>query len=170
MLKVRGHFDAYTRLLPAEFHDPVLRTLSATWLPIDVGVAHYRACDALALEPPELIAIGEAVGDRIQGAFMRTLTQAVRGAGVSPWTLFKRFDRLWERLLVGGSFELTKVGPKDLAIEVRSARLPHFNYFRNGFCGVVRAGFKFVGIRVAYVKVARWDRATDRFTVRAAWA
>jgi len=170
MLKARGHFDGYIRLLPAEFHDPVLNTIAASWLPIEVGVAHYRACDALLLSPTELIAIGEDVGDRIQGTFMRTLTQAARGAGVSPWTLFKRFDKLWERLLIGGSFEVTKVGPKDLAIEVCSARLPHFQYFRNGFCGVVRAGFKFVGVRVAFVKVTRWDRATDRFAMRAAWA
>jgi hypothetical protein len=170
LLRVRGHFDAYIRLLPAEFHQPVLGTIAASWLPIDIGLAHYRACDALFLDPAELIIIGEAVGDRIQGTFMRTLTQAVRGAGVSPWTLFKRFDRLWDRLLVGGSVQLIKVGPKDLAIEVRSARLPQFQYFRTAFCGVVRAGFKFVGVQTAYVKVSRWDSAADRFVMRAAWA
>jgi hypothetical protein len=62
------------------------------------------------------------------------------------------------------------VGPKDLTVEVRSAQLPRYRYFRTAFCGVLRAGFKFVGTKAAYVNVASWDAATDRFFVRAAWA
>jgi hypothetical protein len=169
MLKARGHFDSYVQLLPEPYHEAILGTVAAAWMPIDVGIAHYRTCDALALSTEELLAIGEAVGDRIQGVFLKTLTQAVRGAGVNPWMILKRFDRLWARLVRGGSVQLVVAGPKDAAIEVLSSQLPHYQYFRTGFCGVVRAGFKLAGVEVVYVKVSRWDRGADRFVMRAAW-
>ena len=168
-LRDRGHYDAYLARVSPQYRDTIVSALAPSWLPIEVGVAHYRACDALPLSSDERIAIGEAVGDRIQGTFMRTLVQAARTAGVTPWTLFKRFDRMWERLFQGGSVEVTQVGPKDLTVEVRGAQVSQFAYFRTGFTGVVRAGFKFVGVRAAYVNESPWDAARDRYVMRAAW-
>ena len=168
-LRERGHFESYVKLLSLEHRDTIVNSLAPTWLPLAVGVAHYRACDALRLDDEELVAIGQAVGDRIQGTFMKTLVQTARSAGVTPWVLFKRFDRMWERLFQGGSVEVVKVGPKDLTVEVRGAQLSQFQYFRTAFTGVVRAGFKFVGVRAAYVNQSPWDEKLDRFVMRAAW-
>ncbi|MEY4514767.1 MAG: hypothetical protein RLZZ450_6889 [Pseudomonadota bacterium] len=168
-LKTLGLYDRYLQHLDPAQRDEIVGAIAPQWLPIRVGVAHYSACDALALGGQELLAIGESVGDRMQGAFMETLTRAARNLGVTPWLLLKRFDVLWGRLLQGGSIELVKVGPKDLTIEVRSAKLPQFVYFRTAFCGVVRAGFKYVGVRTAYVRVSSWDERADRFVMRAAW-
>jgi hypothetical protein len=168
-LRERGHYDAYLRIVSPEYRDTIVSSLAPGWLPIEVGVAHYRACDALPLSPEQRIAIGESVGDRIQGTFMRTLVQTARSAGVTPWLLFKRFDRMWERLFQGGSVEVVQVGPKDLTVEVRGAQVSQFGYFRTAFTGVVRAGFKFVGVRAAYVNESPWDGANDRYVMRAAW-
>jgi hypothetical protein len=140
-LRDHGHYDAYLKLVSPAYRETIVTALAPTWLPIEVGVAHYRACDALLLSTADRIASGESVGDRIQGTFMRTLVQTARTAGVTPWTLFKRFDRMWERLFQGGSVEVVQVGPKDLTIEVCGAQVSQFAYFRTGFTGVVRAGF-----------------------------
>jgi hypothetical protein len=169
-LRERGHMDRYERIVPAEHRDAILGTLAPTWHPIEVGLAHYGACDRLGLPPAELVAIGQAVGDRIQGTFMKTLVQSARAAGVTPWLLFKRFDRMWDRLFQGGSIELVKVGPKDLTVEVLGGRCSQYQYFRTAFTGVVRAGFKFVGVRAAYVNEGPWDSRRDSFVMRAAWA
>lgn len=168
-LKTLGHYERYLQLVEPAQRDEIVEAIAPSWLPIHAGMAHYRACDALGLSGPELLTIGEKVGDRMQGAFMETLTRAARSMGVTPWVLLKRFDVLWGRLLQGGSIQLTKEGPKDLTIEVRAARLPQFEYFRTAFCGVVRAGFKYVGVRTAYVRIASWDEAKERFVMRAAW-
>jgi len=168
-LKTLGLFDRYAAQLEPAMHEVVINTIAASWLPIAAGVAHYRACDRLELSEAERLAIGEAVSDRMQGAFMETLTRAARTMGATPWLLLKRFDVLWGRLLQGGSIEVTKVGPKDLTIDIRSAILPSFEYFRWGFCGVVRSGFKCVGVRTSYIQIARWDAAQDRFVLRASW-
>jgi len=168
-LKTLNHYDRYLQLIDPAQRDEIVEAIAPSWLPIQAGMAHYRACDALGLSGPELLAIGEKVGDRMQGAFMETLTRAARSMGVTPWVLLKRFDVLWGRLLQGGSIELIKEGPKDLTIDVRAARLPQCEYFRTAFCGVVRSGFKYVGVRMAYVRVASWDEPKDRFVMRAAW-
>jgi len=168
-LKTLGHIDRYLQHLDPAQRDNIVNAIAPAWLPIEVGEAHYRACDALELSNEQLLAMGESVGDRVQGAFMETLTRAARSLGVTPWLLLKRFDVLWGRLLQGGSIELTKVGPKDLMIDIRSARLPQFAYFRTGFCGVVKSGFKYVGVSAAYVRVTRWEAGNDRFVMRAAW-
>jgi hypothetical protein len=168
-IRERGHFERYLGLLAPEHRETIVGSLAPTWMPIAVGIAHYRACDELQLDAAELIAIGEAVGDRIQGTFMKTLVQTARVAGVTPWLLFGRFDRLWGRIFEGGSVQVLKAGPKDIAIEVRGAQLSQFVYFRTAFTGVVRAGFKIVGVRASYVNQTPWESRIDRFTMHAAW-
>ena len=37
------------RSSPPAHHDPVLRSIAGTWVPMEVCLAHYRACDALGL-------------------------------------------------------------------------------------------------------------------------
>jgi hypothetical protein len=168
-MKDTGHFDRYVALLDPAQRDVVLHTLAPTWLPLAAGIAHYRACDALKLDVHQLRNIGERVGDRIQGTFLKTLTRGVRAAGVTPWTLLSHFDRLWSRLFQGGSVELTRTGPKDVTIEVSAAVIPRFEYFRIGFSGVIRNGFKFVGVTNPYVNIVKWDEKRDEFTMHAAW-
>jgi hypothetical protein len=168
-LKTLGFYTRYLEVVSPQYREAILGSIAPAWLPVEVALAHYQACDDLKLSQQELITIGETVGDRMQGPFMETLTRAARGMGVTPWLLLKRFDVLWDRLMQGGSIELTKVGPKDLMIEIRSARLPRYAYFRTAFCGVVRAGYKYVGVRTAYVRAAQWDATNDRFVMRAAW-
>ena len=168
-LRERGHYATYLEIVSPVHRETIVGSLAPSWLPIEVALAHYRACDALPLSGEERVAIGESVGDRIQGTFMRTLVQTARQAGVTPWLLFKRFDRMWERLFQGGSVEVVQVGPKDLTVEVRGAQVSQFGYFRTAFTGVVRAGFKFVGVRAAYVHESPWDGVNDRYVMRAAW-
>jgi hypothetical protein len=80
-----GRFEAYARLLGDPWRDLPSRAIAGLWLPIDAGLAHYRACDALGLSTLEQVAIGREVGDRIHGTFLGTMVRAARGAGVTPW-------------------------------------------------------------------------------------
>ncbi len=169
-LRARGHYERYLTLLDPAHVETITGTLAPAWLPIEVGIAHYAACDALLLDKDERVTIGEAVGDRIQGTFMQTVVKTARATGVTPWVLMARFDRFWGRLFQGGSFEVVKVGPKDLTIELKGARLTRFEYFRSAFAGVVRASFRFIGVRAAYVKQGPWLGNVDRFVMSAAWA
>lgn len=168
-LKTRGHYDRYLAVLDPAEKEAILGSLAPAWLPIDLAIAHYGACDALDLALAEQVALGESVGDRIQGTFMKTLIQGARAVGVTPFTLLSRFDVLWGRLFQGGSVEVTRTGPKDIAVEILGANLPRFAYFRTAFTGIIRAGFKVVGVRTAYVHDGPWDSRADRFVLKGSW-
>ncbi len=155
LMRATGHFDRYLTLLPPEVRDDIVMTLAPTWLPIDLAIAHYRACDALGLDEEERARIAEAVGDWIQGTFLSTLVRGAQAVGITPWTLLSHFDRLWSRLFCGGSVQVTRVGPKDARIELGGIpELAQLGYFRTGISGVVRAGCKMGGTKTIYVKVA----------------
>jgi hypothetical protein len=168
-LKVAGHFDRYVQLLDPLHREVVLNTLAPTWLPLEAGMAHYGACDALNLDARQMRDVAERVGDRIQGTFLKALTRGARAAGITPWTLLNHFDRIWGRLFQGGSVEVTREGPKDVTIDMRSAVIPRFEYVRVGFTGLFRGGFKFVGVANPHINIVQWNERKDEFTVHAAW-
>jgi hypothetical protein len=136
-LRARGHFDAYLPNLPAPYHEAVLRSAPGTWLPIEVGVAHYRAAQALALSVDEQVAMGTGVAERIQNGLLGTLVRLAKTAGVTPWMGLEYFPRLWQRTLIGGGVAVYKLGPKEARIECHGApELAELTYFRNGFRGM----------------------------------
>jgi hypothetical protein len=169
-LRERGHFAAWSDTVAPEFRATIVEALAPTWLPIEVGMAHYDACDRLKLAPHELAAIGEAVGLRMQATFLGTLSKAIHQAGVTPWTPMPHFGRLWGRLFMGGSNQIDKLGPKDLELDVRGLALVRFGYFRHAYASLVRAGLLLFGARSAYVNIVRWQASTLELVMHAAWA
>jgi hypothetical protein len=96
-LRERGHFDRYVTLLDLAYKDTILGSLAPEWLPIDVGLAHYQACEALQMSHAELLEMGEIVGNRIQGTFIGTLVRGARTMGLTPWVPLTQIGRLWQR-------------------------------------------------------------------------
>jgi len=168
-LRERGHFDDYLALVDPSHRDVILESIAPSWLPIAVADAHYAACDALGLSPAEQLALGEAVGDRVQGTFLTTFMRSAKAAGMSPMLVFKQFDRLFFRLFQGGSLQLTQTGPKDAELELRGALLTRHKYFRQAFIGVVQAALRFAGTRADVVKEASFRANTDTLTIVASW-
>ncbi|MDB4973380.1 MAG: hypothetical protein JWN48_1721 [Myxococcaceae bacterium] len=168
-LRERGHFERWYALVEVDHRATIVESLAPSWLPIEVALAHYRACDALLLSPIEQSAMGAAVGDRIQGTFLGTLMKSARAAGFNPMILLSQFDRLYGRLFQGGSVQLTRTGPKDLDIELRGVPLFDGMYFRIAFGGVVRAGILLSGVRSAYVKATSFKEASSTCVFHASW-
>jgi hypothetical protein len=168
-LRARGHFAAWNAVMDPLHRTAVVESLAPSWMPIEIAVAHYQACEAIGLPLSEQVAMGEAVGDRIQGTFLATLMKSARASGLSPLILFKQFDRLFGRLFEGGSIQLTQTGPKDLEVEIAGLPLSRFPYFRTAFTGVTRAGFVFSGVRSNYVKQHSHNAQSQSFVLRAAW-
>lgn len=168
-LRLRGHFDDWNSKIEPRFRATIVESLAPSWMPIEVAIAHYSACEALALPISEQIAMGEAVGNRIQGSFMATLMKSARAAGFDPLVLLGQFDRLFARLFQGGSVQVVQTGPKDLDIEIRGVPLTRQAYFRVAFTGVVRAGFVFAGVKAAYVKQESYSAPLESFSMHASW-
>jgi hypothetical protein len=140
-LRARGLFEQYLERLPRPMHEPILGAVAGTWVDLEIAAAHYRACDALSLTVSDQLAMGGAVGDAVNGTFLRTLVQIARTAGVTPWTCLKQYTKLWERIFDGGDVEVDKLGPKEALVQMYGLPLFSIPYIRVAVRGMHQTGF-----------------------------
>jgi hypothetical protein len=167
-LRALEYFPRYLERLPASSHEPVLFALAASWLPLEVAMTHYAACDAMGLDDHELDAIGQNVSARIMGTFLGTLLRGSRqvGAAGAPLIALKHYDKLWDRLLQGGACHVRQTGPKDAIIESRGLPMFQYRYFRVAYASLIRgAGLMFA--KTFYTRVLRSSESA--MTVGISW-
>jgi hypothetical protein len=131
-------FDRYIANLPKQHHDTILLTMAPTWFPVALAMAHYRSCDSLELSEADLERIGESVSSRIMGTFLGTLIRSSRNVGATPLIPLRQYDRLWTRLMTGGSCIVVQTGQKDAVVQSIGVPMFEFRYFRVAYQGVVR--------------------------------
>jgi hypothetical protein len=168
-LQRRGHFERYrTHLGPA--HDmTIASSVGGTWLPIELGVAHYRACDALDLPVEETLELGAAVVREMQRTFIGTALRAAgRGAGISPLVGLQKFFGVYARALKGGGGRMVRIGPKDVRVEFLGLPFSAFRYFRVAYRGFITAGCEFFAQRVVTAELVSYMSPTT-VAYRIAW-
>jgi hypothetical protein len=169
ILRAKNSFDAYLKALPAAHHATVLEAVIGSWIPLSVAVAHYTAANSLGLPMQEQFENGRVVAERIQNSLLGTLVRAAKGAGVTPWTGLAQFQRLWDRLLQGGSGAVYKLGPKEARVEAHGIALVSIPYFRNAWRGMLAgSGALFCG--KMFVTELPQHTLKDSFVMRVAWA
>ncbi len=164
----RGLFERYQEALERKHHAAIFESIAADWLPTDVGMAHYRAMDALGLTPGEVFDIGRGVADRVQGTVLATAARLAKSSGVTPWLPLSSLHRLWSRLFEGGGVAVYKVGPKEARIDIVRVPFAEFAYFRGAFRGLAAAGFEMFSNRVYVTELARFASPTT-IVFRVAW-
>ena len=168
-LRARAHFDRYLTLLPREHHDPVLNSIAGVWLPMEVCVAHYRACDALGLSVAEQIMIGRGVLERLQKTIFSLAFRIAREAGVTPWTMLKSFPAEFDRQWRGGACGIFKLGPKDARVELIGFPVAAIPYTRIALRGMVMGLSELVCTK-CYVHDIRELCDATTIAYRVAWA
>jgi hypothetical protein len=155
-LRELDYFPRYIAHLPVAFHEPVLYALASTWLPSELAVAHYAACDEMELSEQEFERVGEYMAKRMFGTLFATVLRSSRlvGANVGPLATLRNYDRLWERLLQGGSCTVCQTGPKDVSIESRGVPMFRYRYFRFAYMNLIRGAGLLFG-RTVYTRVLR---------------
>jgi hypothetical protein len=136
-LQKSGYFDRYLIHLTKAQRDALAYCVAGAWLPMALARAHYAACDALALSADEQLRMGQLVGDQGAATLISTVAKVAKGVGVTPWSIFPHFDRVWRRGADGGAVMVTRLGPKDALGEVVACALFDVPYFRVAFRGVV---------------------------------
>ncbi len=136
-LRQLGLFDRYIAHLPAEYHEQILYVIAASWVPIDVAMAHYRACDEMQLAESELHEIGQYVSKRIMGTFLGTLMRTATSV-IAPGSALRYYPRLWDRLLMGGGCTVSTLGSNEARIESRGVAMFRYRYFRVAYTGLIR--------------------------------
>lgn len=169
-LASHGHIEAYRKHLAPEHETVINSSTAGEWLPIEVGVAHYRACDALDLSTDEQLRLGAAVVLEIQRTFIGTaLRAAARGASVSPLVGLKQFFGTYARSIRGGGSRLVQTGPKDLRAEFVGNPLAGIQYFRVAYRGFIVAGCEVFARRAVAAELDKYASPTS-VAYRIAWA
>jgi hypothetical protein len=169
-LRERGYLDRYLTHLPDPLHDTILHSVAGSWLPLGVAAAHYRATEALGLSSQEQFEMGSAAAERIQNTVLGTLVRVAKGAGVTPWVGLEYFQRLWDRLLQGGSGAVYALGPKEARVEAHGVgMLAEIPYVRNAWRGMF-AGSGSLFCSKIYVTEIRSLTTATTLGFRVAWA
>jgi hypothetical protein len=140
-LRRRGLLERYKSLVSPVYRDTILNGVAGSWLPMDVGAAHYDACEALGFTMDEQVGIGAEVSEKIHGTFVGVVVKAAHQAGVTPWTLLPKGNQIYARLFRGGGgTRITKLGPKEVRAEIAGVPLLGIPYFRHAIRGIYQAG------------------------------
>jgi hypothetical protein len=166
-IRERGRFDDYRRHLEAPWREIPEVAIAGAWLPLDAGLAHYRACDALGFTLAEQHDIGREVGDRIHGTFLGSMIRGAKNVGVTPWIVLAQARKLYERLYDGGAVSVIRVGPKDARMEMVGNPSVDIPYFRHAMRGLWQVAVEFFCTK-AYVNET--GRGPAFYKVRIAWA
>jgi hypothetical protein len=168
-LRKHGLFEEYQRILSPAYRDIVLSTVAGVWLPMEVGHAHYEACDRLGLAAQEQVDIGAEVSTKIHETFLGTVLRMAKQAGVTPWVLLTRGNQMYSRLFQGGGgVRVIKFGPKEARADIRGIPLFEMPYFRNALRGIYQAA---VGVfcTQAYVQEMAREGSPTRVALKVSW-
>jgi len=169
-LRDAGHYERYLEQLAEPYREQVLYAIALSWVPVEVAIAHYAACDALSLPDHELDNIGQLVAARLAETFLSSILQASRGAGIdAPWVALRSQARVWDRIYVGGGVKVWRAGPKDAVAEFYGLPLAQFHYFRVAYCSYYR-GLANMFVRSAHVKPIRAQKPRpDTLAIMGSW-
>jgi hypothetical protein len=165
-LRERGRFEEYVRRLEQDWRNVPDLAIPGVWLPVEAGMAHYRACDALGFTVAEQLEMGRAVGDVVHGTFLGTMIRGAKNVGMTPWVALGQARRLYDRLFDGGAVAVTRVGPKDARMEIVRNALVEIPYFRNAMRGLWQVAVEFFCTK-AYV--TETGRGEGSYSARIAW-
>jgi hypothetical protein len=168
-LKANGYYERYTSLIAPDVLEALLSSLAPGWIPLTVALAHYEACDKLALSAGEFVAMGKRVGDRVQDTFLVSLGKKGKDANFDLWAAVGPLHRMWPRLFKGGSVQTVKLGPKEMLLEEWGFRLNVYEYYRQGHLAALRSTYGALGTRITQVKVVSYDVAHDEMIVSIRW-
>jgi hypothetical protein len=158
-LRQDGLFERYLTELPTAHRANLAQLGAPCWLPLSHGLAHYAACDAMGLSEQAVLAIAQRTAMQAEGTFLGVAANIARGAGVTPWMLARQAPRIWGRAFMGGAIGCTRLGPKELRLDVANWSCAALQYCRWAMRGLVLGAVKLVS-REAYVRELRMSSLT----------
>ena len=162
-LKEFGLYDRYCSKLDAATLSGITDHIGPGWIPVQLAMAHYQACDELGLGDEQLATLGARAGATLASNLL------VTSAKISPWEAIHAFWRMGRRINEGGSSQYVKLGPTRLQIESLGNPLQTIAYYRLASLGFYRSAFGALGVQVREVKIMSYRAPTGSLDVRISW-
>ena len=168
-LQTHGYYERYLQHIPPSALEDLVSRVAPGWAPVELALAHYKACDDMNLTTEELSAMGRSVGERLQGTTLVSAAKTTRDESFDPWQVEAQLHRMWQRLYRGGTIQVTKLGAKEKLIEQRGFPMNRFHYHRQGLVWALGAAHTAVGLRLARIRVEKYEPTTHEVGVRISW-
>ncbi len=167
-LRTRGLYQRYAMHLAPDDEAALSTAVAGVWIPVDLAVAHYEACEALHLGVGQQLGIALEVGQHVHGTLLRAMLRLARTAGVTPWAALAYSGTLYGRLFQGGGIEVIRTGPKDARVDMVGNPLCDIEYFRVGVRGVYESALEHFSRRVVTQEIP-WRRVGQEMSLRISW-
>ncbi len=167
-IEAAGLLDAYTAVSPPDVRTAIQSAIAGMWIPVDIAVAHYLACDRMGVSSDTAAKLGRSTFARTKGLLLGTAVAVARGAGVTPWSLLQHGQRFWLRGNDGGGVRVLKVGPKEARVDIVGSPLWESRYFRAAYRGLVAALVQLVA-QAAFAHEIPGGTSNTSIAVRVQW-
>lgn len=124
---------AYLEKLPSEHHAAICALTAGNWMPVELAIEHYRACEQLAVDDEAVERMFRSADARLRGTILSTIAPLATELGVTPWLPLRHYARTWERLFLGGGVRVLRLGAQVAQVEARALPLLRLPYFAKGF-------------------------------------
>lgn len=137
-LRARGFYEQYLAVLEPSLRAKFSALTTGEWLPIELGVAHYRAADKLRLDTRTIEGIGGEVATRINSTPLSVAIKLSKRVGVTPWTALSLAHRINDLNWRGGDIAIWKAGAKEALYQWVGQPCASVPYFLTSFSGYLR--------------------------------
>jgi hypothetical protein len=168
-VKYYGYFERYAQFIAPGLPEDLLSRLASSWLPVELVMAHYEACDKLGLSANEVARLATRVGEHLQERSYVSAAKKGRPRDFDLWTEIPVLHRMWDRLYQGGSVQVVKMGPKHQILELRGFPMNRVAYYRHAQIAVVGAAYRGLGCRLSRLEAVSSSAARDELVLRVAW-
>lgn len=158
-----GFYDRYSQIVDPNSLNRIRELIGPGWMPVELALEHYSACDRLQLSDKAILEAGTRAGDKMGSALLVAGAQPqVESKDRSPWPLLHAFARMGRRIYDGASAQYVKTASNCLRIEYLSNPLFAFHYYRVAHCGFLRHAFRALNVEVDDVTLTpyREDKAS----------
>ena len=169
-LKSHDHYERYLALVDPTVPERIMSTLAMSWIPIELSLAHYQACDNLMLSVEAINGLGTDVGDRMQLTSLAASARSTDERNDAIWEHVGALHRMWARHYQGGSVRVVKLGPHDMQLEQRGFVLNQFRYYRCAQLAAIGVSFEAVGAHVTTLRILDYSAPRDELVMNIGWA
>lgn len=158
-----GLYDRYSEVIESGSLDLIRELIGPGWMPVELVLEHYRACDELQLSDEAIHDAGMRAGDKMGSALLVAGAQPqVEMQNRSPWPLLQAFARMGRRIYDGASAQYVKTASNSLRIEYVGNPLFAFHYYRVAHRGFLSQAFISLSVEVVDVTLSayRADKAS----------
>lgn len=169
-LQALGVYDNYRSIIDPATLTSINEAIGPGWIPADLAVKHYEACDKLGLKDEQVQELGARSGENIGSALL------VAGATLpelkteqATWAMITAFSRMGRRMYEGSSAQYVKLTPHDLQIEYVGNPLFSTSYYRNGYLGFLRKSFDQLGFELTRLGITPYRKRGAEVDLRLTW-